>query len=154
MMSRICVIAALLAVVSFAAADQGQIDYTSLPQNTADDIHLPVERAPTVPSSFCFPYSIPMLGRLDLNISFVNATKLRLVSKFLDRPSFCDNIEYRFDNSAKEVIIPKQNTDCVSLLVLSYVMPVSQKLGLDKQARDGLRAWMRTANQCAGTVSP
>jgi len=157
-MSRLCLTAAVLAIVSFAAAErvQQQQDLTTLPQDTVEDIRLLMDRSPCVPCAYCVSYNIPMFGPLNLNVSFTSNTKLRVLAHFFDQTATCDNIEYRIDtsNGQKELVIPKQSTDCIGILVLSYVRPVSRKLGLDRNARDGFRRWLTTFDQCAGNMHP
>jgi len=153
-MQRLFVIAALVAIVGLAAA-QTQ-DTTTLPQDTADDIHLLLDRTPCALCSYCVSYNIPMFGPLNMNVTFKSDTKLSIVTNFFSRSATCDGILYNVENvnGQKELVIPKQSTDCVGLLVLSYAEPVSLKLGLDRHERDGIRRWLTTFDQCAGNISP
>jgi len=152
-MNVLCVVAALLAIVNVAAA-ANQPDSTSQPQDTADDIHLSMDRAPCVPCSYCVWYNIPLFGPLTVNVSFVSDTKMNADITFLSNTARCLDIKYRVDNGPKELVIPKQSTNCGGLLALSYVEPISKKLDLDRQARDSTRNWLTTFSQCAGNMSP
>jgi len=158
-MRLLCLVAAIAALA--AAVDQsgssttGNLpDYWSLPQDTNDDIRLDLDRAPIVGSSYCKSYDMPFFGRFDLNITFIDNTKLDAVTNFMGQKVRCAAVKYRIDHGPDTLVFPKQTTDCVGLLVLSYIEPVSMKLGLDRQVRSGLRKWMTALNQCAGVTHP
>jgi len=156
----LCVVAALAALVSAAVIPPKRTppltqDFTELPQNTDADIVLDLfQGSPCVSCSYCISYNLPMFGKLNVNVSFISSTTLNADVNFMGQDSRCTGITYRVDSGPKQLVIPTQSTDCIGLIVLSYAEPVSAKLGLDRHVRDGLRKWMTTLNQCAGSRHP
>jgi len=146
----LCLVAVVLAFANVAASQS-----LTMPQSTTEDIHIPLGKTPCYPCSFCSAVQIPFVGPLALNLSFTSDTRINIATRFLGRDiADCNGVQYLYDKTALELVFPKQSTDCVVLLALSYIEPLSRVAGLDSDLKSVLGMWFNSYGQCAGKSAP
>jgi len=144
----LCLVAVVLAFANVATAQLS----TSLPQNTDDDIRIPLSKAPCYTCSYCAAYQIPEVGPVALNLTFTSDTRMNIAPSVMGfNLAGCNGVKYLYDSAAHELVFPRQSTDCISLLVLSYVEPLTSVFGLDGDIKGALGLWLSTFNQCGAS---